>query len=578
MNRKLVYKKITELFENETVTSFASLVLAAVGMVIQGAALIEPGVQLITSVVKQKIPQSHDKHFEEEYGKELQGCIKDAITRLRIEAKETEYYYSPATLSAVEALLKGDVLKPGHTSDEFAALLIKRELKLTEAQISNARVMYHEAIRKSLFFYPRLNAYLLSIALDSLEEDIKNQDKSHLLYLTSSQKAYDMFLENEFIHKLRVFSAQDGMMQAMSVLFSQHFMDFSTEARTIRCLSQVQDYYNFDYAKYNSDPGGKNIHSSKSKFTLDLIERNEIYQQSIPLFECYLNFVQADFWYFNKQYATAVEAYEKVEKELEKLEGSYDSENIESAMLYIKNSIGWAFRCAEVEEQVKPSNKAIEIFQDVFGNEIAHYPGNPFVSIYRRNYGVCLENKGRYVEALKQYEIALSESNRTSAQYKLYITYCSAWMKLWDTRYFKVTIEWLENVKAANNSDKWSISKDSLRRINDFLFIAERKKGDFADIYVQRAKALIYEMLYNTVINKSEQFAAIEQQLFYAEQFSLANQIGHLFVRRDMYYALFLMNHDNNRNEWLHLCKRVNDQLAGRGDSVKFARLLASIT
>ena len=113
-----------------------------------------------------------------------------------------------------------------------------------------------------------------------------------------------------------------------------------------------------------------------------------------------------------------------------------------------------------------------------------------------------------------------------------------------------------------------------MSKIYSYLFVAEKMKGNFADIYVQRAKALTYEMLYDTGDDKSTLFMRIKEQLFYAEQFSEEHQIGRLFVLRDFYYALYLLKYDDQESEWLRSCKKTNDRLTGKGDANDFEKIL----
>lgn len=216
---------------------------------------------------------------------------------------------------------------------------------------------------------PRLNAYLLSIAVNRLDEDVKtttNKLSERIGRIDDFNEAIAGFITDELIYKMRVWSEHDGMMHAFSVFFQEHLMVNSVDTRIVWLLSRLQDYYNYDYATYNSIPIGKNVNAGESPFTYDLIERNTIYEQNELLFECYIDFVNADNWYFNEQYADAANAYESVEKELAKLYGRFNDVEMEIAKLYIGNSIGWAVHRAEEINQLSPSNRSIEAYKHIF--------------------------------------------------------------------------------------------------------------------------------------------------------------------------------------------------------------------
>lgn len=157
---------------------------------------------------------------------------------------------------------------------------------------------------------------------------------------------------------------------------------------------------------------------------------------------------------------------------------------------------------------------------------------NPFISTYRRNYGVCLEYKKKYIEALTQYKIALLTLPDHPRQYKPYTTICSALMKEWDRRYGKTSPSWADNIKKDLKYDEWDICDDNIEKIRNYLFVAQSIKNDFADIYVQRAKLMTYELLYKNVDEPDQR--AIERELFFAKSFSTTGQKGYIFVQRDL--------------------------------------------
>lgn len=85
---------------------------------------------------------------------------------------------------------------------------------------------------------------------------------------------------------------------------------------------------------------------------------------------------------------------------------NYNPNSINDAILYIVNSIAWSCHQAECYDQANINKEGVELFDCIFQGKDC-YLENPFISIYRRNYGVCLEREKRYVDALKQYTIAL---------------------------------------------------------------------------------------------------------------------------------------------------------------------------
>lgn len=148
-------------------------------------------------------------------------------------------------------------------------------------------------------------------------------------------------------------------------------------------------------------------------------------------------------------------------------------------------------------------------------------------------------------------------------------------MKEWDRRYGKTSPSWADNIKKDLKYDEWDICDDNIEKIRNYLFVAQSIKNDFADIYVQRAKLMTYELLYKNVDEPDQR--AIERELFFAKSFSTTGQKGYIFVQRDFYYALSLLHSNEEKETWLHLCKECNDMLGEKGDAVTFARILENM-
>lgn len=582
MKRHDVLESLEKITSDTIVGGIASFILACISIFVPGVSLVQPGAKVISNTMKKCIQKDLQKEFEREIEDELQECLNNTIERMALEAKSTglqcfEKYKEQFKIALEQNGYFNKETNP--SPNEMEDNLIHCLPQLEDNEIVMIRGMFKKAFHKSLFFLPRLNAYLLSIAVNRLDEDVKtttNKLSERIDRMEDFNEDIAGFIKDELIHKMRVWSERDGMMHAFSVFFQIHLMENNVDTRIVRLLSRLQDYYNFDYATYNAIPIGQNVNAGETPFTFDLIERNTIYEQNEPLFECYIDFVNADNWYFNEQYADAANAYESVKMELEKLYGKYNDAEMDIAKLYIGNSIGWALHRAEVINQLSPSNRSIEAYKYIFpdNNEIRKW--NHYISTYRRNYGVCLEYKGEYMEALTQYKIALSTLPDHPRQYKPYITFCSALMKEWDRRYGKTTPLWADNIKNAHNCDEWDICDDNIEMIRNHLIVAQNIKNDFADIYVQRAKLLTYELLYN-VVDEREQKRAIERELFFARSFSTTGQRGYIFTQRDFYYALSLIHSSEGKEAWLRLCKECNDMLGDKGDAVTFASIIENM-
>lgn len=576
--KEIVQRFIKEGVDKSIVGSIIKLVVGFVSISIPAVGLVEPFYNLVKAIKRGMFEEG--KRFETEFEKEIEGCISDTIERMRIECPEIKEYYLSGHKREIERL----ILIYKSREDQKAADLfysITEDVPMmdsTETQRINEE--FREAFQKSLFFYPRLNSYLIRIALEELQTKIEStNEKLDGMFDLLNERTEEIvsYIKDELIHKYRVWEHKDGMMHSFAKLFREYYLNRKPNIRAIKYLSTIQDDYNYNYAKYNSTPMGRNIESAQAPF--DLIERDTIYKENELLFECYLHFIEADYWYFNKRYYRAIEAYQLVRDDLKALNSNdnrYDKEAIRDAELYVVNSIAWSCHEADRHEHTAFLFKGVEAFKSVFQSE-EDYADNLFISIYRRNYGVCLESANNYCDALGQYIIAINLLPDYTDQYKLFTTFCSSLMKEWDRRYKKISDHWVNNIREKKlNPDKWDISCENIEKVKNYLSTAEKIKGNFPDIYIQRTKVLTYELLYSDMIDIERQYAAVDQQLFFAEQFG-RRQEGRIFVKRDFCYALFLIDFRGQKGKWIDECEKFNDMLNHKGDADDFAVLIESI-
>ena len=251
-------------------------------------------------------------------------------------------------------------------------------------------------------------------------------------------------------------------------------------------------------------------------------------------------------------------------------------------MNYYIFTIGWSFH------KLGQDKKSLLYYKKI-GNAIAE--GNyseeirSFLSRYLRNSGVCYEKLGKSEEAVRQYKKAIEILPEHTLEFKAYITYCSCIMKDWDRVYQKVTLMWYDNVRQATITNGIEpISGRIIRQIKSYLDMAKTMNSRFSDIYVQIVKILVYELMYDPNIDKERQCYIIEENILTAQDLS-DGLLGYRFVIRDYYYALYLMNYQSQKNNWINRARIENNRLyesllnakRGPGDTQYFEELFNNL-
>lgn len=85
-------------------------------------------------------------------------------------------------------------------------------------------------------------------------------------------------------------------------------------------------------------------------------------------------------------------------------------------------------------------------------------------------------------------------------------------------------------------------------------------------------------MTYELLLSKEKGITQIKSKIL-RELFVLdtvaPKKVGNLFVKRDFYYALYLIEEQKDKkSEWLDMCKKINAEINGRGDSGEFETMI----
>ena len=255
---------------------------------------------------------------------------------------------------------------------------------------------------------------------------------------------------------------------------------------------------------------------------------------------------------------------------IRRLEIPNTNECLSSIALYLTNSLAWAYEL--------DGNKtlAIDLYRKFFEKPVL-YVSTQFEARCRRNYGVCLEQVGKYEEAVEQYKKAIEKMTEGSPEFKVYITYCSSMMKIWDKKTDKISFEWAEKTRNLFRNNNKFLSLNNIKIMQTYLRIAEMKKSMFSDIYIQEAKLYIYLLLLADDENMKKQYEhMIEELLLFAETIA-PGKIGTKFVRRDYYFAMSLLDSDAKQRGNLEiLAIAENEKLEKRGDAKDFSDLFCT--
>ena len=381
---------------------------------------------------------------------------------------------------------------------------------------------------------------------------------------------------NEFLKKLYKLYEEDGMMRCMYKLFEKQIAENAFSLDELTILSVIQDEYQKLYDQYYQlrnvaeTEGLDRILSNKN---VSIMETNS---NAHPLLLSYLSFIRAERMYFTKDYAGAIREYKEAITRIEKDHCNDMLSDIDKERCaYLKNSIAWSYNLQN------DKSTAIKIYSQLF-EEYKDIDRYFFAWRYRRNYGVCLEGVGEYLQAIQQYEKVLNIPEVVN-EYKIYLTYCSAIMKYWDRETGKLSGNWIYHVKDMYKKNVNMLSDDAFARIDACLKLADLKKRtkDFEnmmpDYYNQMTKMLTYKLIISSdLTNESGLVYEIIKNLKILENIS-PNAWGRHYIKRDFYYALYELSQDETeKEEYFQTAYNENKMLLGRGDAVEFDAMLKS--
>lgn len=418
----------------------------------------------------------------------------------------------------------------------------------------------------NLYTYPALYAALSSSKLDILGNSIKN---------------IQAFIENEFLTKLHVLYQADGMMRKFYHLFALHFRSNPLADAESKMLAKIQDEYNIEYMNNALSSSASRCEGLASVlFEYDNTHSNLTMTE---LMKMYIRFIKADCAYFQHNYDNALEGYEIIRKILE--EGHeillFPMET-EELTVYIENSIAWTYHLRRGEDD---NSKAVSLYREMFKEEKSAKVDQMFFSWrYRRNYGVCLEGEVKFdqkndvyipllKQAVEQYAKSLQNLPKNTAEYKIYITYCAAQMKLWDRITGKTDGEWVKNIREMYGKTDGFCQK-MMEKVEVYLEVAERKNNLFPDIYVQRAKLRTYQaLLTKDKAFREECINKARKAILLVGAIDEGNR-GVRYIKRDFYYAQYKLLGPEDGTEYYQKSWDENERLGNGMEPKAFAEML----
>lgn len=392
-----------------------------------------------------------------------------------------------------------------------------------------------------------------------------------------------------FTDKLFLLYNEDGMMRCLYKLFKESISNNELLPSELALLSIVQDEYKKVYDQYyfmkkvTDTTGFDRILSDKA--IIDLEKSKNTHHMIIT----YLRFIRADRMYFTGDYDGAILSYQKTYGEIKAdYNGQALSDIDKRRCAYLQNAIAWSYRLRNKNDD---NDKAIETYRALF-NEYEDIDQYYFSWKYRRNYGACLENAKRYMEAIAQYEKVLcylkkaeSESKEDYYEYKPYITYCSALMKYWDQETNKLSGKWVINAKDMYAKKEKLLTENTITDIKNKLEHANQitrnrdLENMLPDYYNQMTKMLTYKMIVASDENvRNDCINEIRKNLNILEVVS-AKANGRHYIKRDFYYALYELSYEKaQKDKYIQIALEENKLLKGAGDAVIFEEMLKSIS
>ena len=381
----------------------------------------------------------------------------------------------------------------------------------------------------------------------------------------------------EFLDKLFKLYEEDGMIRCMYKLFKKQIADNTISISELTVLSMIQDEYQKLYDQYYSLKSVAETEGLNRILSDTFVKKIEKSSHTQPIVISYIAFIRAEKMYFDRSYEDAIheyiEAYEKIKK------GSKGklTNNAKERCAYLQNSIAWCYYLRNIGDD---KQTAIKTYHTLF-EEYKDIDKYFFAWRYRRNYGVCLESLGYYLDAIEQYEKVLNIPEVVN-EYKIYLTYCSAIMKNWDKETKKLSGDWIKHTRNMYKAGKSLLTDETFQKIKLSLDLAEEKKRrkDFEnmlpDYYNQSTKLLTYKLIVSSnTSEKTDYIAEIQKNLKILESISSPRAIGHHYIGRDFYYAMYeLSRAPKDKEEYYQKAYSENEILLGKGDADDFDTML----
>ena len=519
-----------------------------------GKTILGIGTKAATKKLKslQNVAERHNQELDEE----IKRCLEDTYTLLaQTRNGKKEYSIDGELEKKIVAVMQ--TFGRSNPSDLAGLAALGDQLKaiLGDERSAWMQAGFSAAFRSCLFHYPVLNAVLTEAQMEKMSDQVL--------------PVID-FVGNEFLNKIGVLYDRDGMMRCFYELFANYLVTHRMSSATGKYLARVQDEYNTEYIRYNAHARGSISYANGLINILISAENTSAQKEKDALIHIYLLFVHADCMYFQGKYQAANKEYRNVLESFKKLRG----QNVETVMdqvdTYLRNSIGWSYHLG------KENNLGLKCFRELF-SEKKFSDAYPFIWRYRRNYGVCLENAGKYREATELYQQAIDTMPEETDEYKIFVTYCSALMKYWDDACEKLKGDWQNKAVSVLKSGEGLLSAANIKKIKVYLSIAQEKGNMFSDVYVQRVKVLTYELMLSEENEIDQIKDAILNELFILDTIA-PKRIGKFFVRRDFFYAMYLREENEDaKRAWLDQCRAANEEVKDKGDYEDFKKMLMKL-
>ncbi len=556
-NMKSKAIEATEKLEKSVLLSTPVTVAAMiVPEVSVGQKILKTGTTAVSKLLKST--QSVAEKQNQELDAEIEGCLKDTFTLLaQTRNAKKVYSINDNEEDQLVALMEAYQRKSQSERQVEDVAELGSQLRDILGNERSARMQndFSAAFRSCLFHYPVLNAALTAARVDELSDQV--------LPIID-------FVGNEFLNKIGVLYNRDGMMRCFYDLFANYLITHRMSSATGKYLARVQDEYNTEYLQYNSHARGSKSYANGLINILISPEKTSVQNENDPLIDVYLQFVHADCMYFQGRHLSAIDEYKKVLEAFKKLRSRSAEDVMDQVDTYLRNSIGWSYHLGGKNKQ------GMECCRELF-SEKEFSDSYPFIWRYRRNYGVCLENEGKFSEAAELYQQAIDTLPEDIDEYKIYVTYCSALMKYWDDACGKLQGNWQNQAVSVLKNGEGLLSAANIDKIKAYLSIAQEKGNMFSDVYVQRVKVLTYELLLSEEDQIGQIKKAVLNELLILDTIA-SGQGGRRFVRRDFYLAMCLKEKRKDKKlEWFQKCIEANENVKNGRDYEDFKKMLSRL-